>query len=72
MIMWANSHGKAGVKIADPTSMFLGSPSDPSVKPCGVFSHELAATMLAAPSIDTNGIGTPVQRCARGLSRSQP
>ena len=72
MTKCVTSHGNAGVNIALATSTFFGSPLDESVNPWGVFSHEFTARMLMAPSTDTNGMGSPVHRCARGLSRSQP
>ncbi len=72
MTKCVTSHGNAGVNIALATSTFWGSPFDESLKPCGVFIHELTARMLMAPSTDANGIGTPVHRCARGVSRSHP
>jgi hypothetical protein len=41
-------------------------------KPCGLFIHPLTAITVNDPVRPVITIGTPVRKCARGVSRPQP
>jgi hypothetical protein len=70
--MCAACSGIASLKITCSGSTATTAPSALSVKPDGAFIHALAATTDTLPRIPARTTGTPVQKCAHGLSRRQP
>ena len=62
----------AGLRRIFTGSVSMTLPAASRVKPCGWFIQELAATIEKAPPMPVMNIGTPVQKCAFGLSRFQP
>ncbi len=70
--MWTNSCHVEVLKRTWKGWTSATRPSEPSVKPAGVFIHAFAETTESAPPIPEIAIGTPLQKCAQPGRRSQP
>ena len=70
--MCAAISGIALLKITPIGSTSTTVPVESSVTPSGAFIHAFAATTETLPRMPATAMGTPVQKCAHGLSRRQP
>ena len=70
--MCAACHGMESLKMTSTASTVIRFPFESSVKPAGAFIQAFAATTEMLPKIPARTIGTPVQKCAHGLSRRHP
>ena len=70
-VMWSTWGNAAAFAIAASGRMFVIRPSTTS-NPAGAFIHALAMTTNTPDSAPLTATSTPAERCARGLTRSQP
>ena len=70
--MCSDCSGIALLKITPHGSTDVMLPAESNVNPDGSFIQAFAATTDAAPRTPVSTTGTPVQKCAHGLSRRHP